>query len=114
MPVREKSVVQRLTNSTHLFKLIDECFNGINYFVCTSPYIDDIKAEKLNSFMRHFQNNYDSFMKISEATNQKIEGSAFWCCNNVYNGFPCEEHDENVISCMNRWSRITRVFLAEQ
>ncbi len=53
-------------------------------------------------------------MKISEATNQKIEGSAFWCCNNVYNGFPCEEHDENVISCMNRWSRITRVFLAEQ
>lgn len=99
---------------THLFKLIDECFNGINYFVCTSPYIDDIKAEKLNSFMRHFQNNYDSFMKISEATNQKIEGSAFWCCNNVYNGFPCEEHDENVISCMNRWSRITRVFLAEQ
>lgn len=94
----------------HLFRLIDEIFLGVNYFVCTSPYIDDIKAERLNSFMRYFQNNYDSFEEISRATNQKICGATFWCCNNMYNGVPCNEHEENASYCMNRWSRITRVF----
>ena len=94
----------------HLFNLLDESFPGINYFICTSPYIDDIKAERLNSFLRHFQNKYDSFEKISEATNQKIDGAIYWCCNNMYNGYPCNDHDDNAYFCMNRWTRITRVF----
>lgn len=97
-------------NPIHLFKLMDECFSGINYYVCTSPYIDDIKAERLNSFMRHFQNKYDSFEEISQATNQKIDGAPFWFCNNLYNGYPCENHKNNAPFCKNRWSRITRVF----
>lgn len=98
----------------HLFKLIDKAFPGVNYFVCTSPYIDDIKAERLNSFMRYFQNNYDSFEEISQATNQKISGATFWCCNNMYNGNPCNTHKTNASFCINRWSRITRVFRIEE
>lgn len=99
---------------SHLLELMDKAFPGVNYFVCTSPYIDDIKAERLNSFMRYFQNNYDSFVEISRATNQKIPGAIFWSCNNMYKGNPCDTHNDNALFCMNRWSRITRVFCIEK
>lgn len=97
-------------NPLHLFELMDKAFPGVNYFICTSPYIDDIKAERLDSFMRYFQNNYDSFEEISRATNQKLFGETFWCCNNMYKRNPCDEHNDNASFCLNRWSRITRVF----
>ena len=93
---------------------MDKEFPGVNYFVCTSPYIDDIKAERLDSFMRYFQNNYDSFVEISRATNQKIPGATFWSCNNIYKGNPCDTHNDNALFCMNSWSRSTRVFCIEK
>ena len=38
---------------------IKTCFKGINYFVCVSPYLNDLKTDRVDSFRRHFVNNED-------------------------------------------------------
>ncbi|GHT59466.1 hypothetical protein AGMMS50239_06170 [Bacteroidia bacterium] len=93
-------------SQSHLIELIEQTQSGKNYFVCASPYIDAIKAERLESFKRHFESKYDSFELLFEATNGK--GDEFWCCNNSYKNCTCLEHPEN--GCHNKWTRVIKVF----
>jgi hypothetical protein len=91
---------------SHLIELIEEIRTGQNYFVCVSPHIDAIKTERLESFKRHFEKNYNSFELLLEVANNK--SNEFWCCNNSYKNDVCLEHPEN--GCNNKWTRVIKVF----
>lgn len=41
----------------HLIDLIRQSFGGLNYFVCVSPYINDVKTARIDSFVNHFRQN---------------------------------------------------------
>ena len=37
------------------FDMVDESLSDVNYFVCVSPYIDDVKTDRVDQFKRHFE-----------------------------------------------------------
>jgi len=93
-----------------LIKLIENTQKGTNYFVCASPYITDSKAERVDSFKRHFQSNYSSFELLASKNNSGRLDDKYWNCNNSYNGnlgIYCS-HPE--CGCHKKWTRIIRVF----
>ncbi|WP_080778066.1 hypothetical protein [Chryseobacterium phocaeense] len=57
---------------TKLLSLIDNTFKGLNYFVCVSPFIDDLRTSRLNAFMRHFS-NYPEFEVLQNINSKKGE-----------------------------------------
>ena len=67
-----------------LIEKIESNFKGKNYFVCVSPYITDLKTNRLDTFMSHF-NNHDNFKVLCSINNRVGE----W---------------------KNNWSRVIRVF----
>lgn len=64
---------------------IKDSFNGLNYFVCVSPYVTEQKTQRLNDFVENFENTEI----LSDITERKGE----WKGTN--------------------WSRVIRVFKAE-
>jgi hypothetical protein len=92
----------------HLIQLIESTLSGKNYFVCVSPYIDEIKTERLESFKRYFENKYYTFELLLEVTNSKNINDDFWCCNNTFRGNTCEDHPQN--GCNDKWTRVIKVF----
>jgi hypothetical protein len=101
----------------HLIELIEQTQAGENYFVSASPYIDAIKTERLESFKRHFENNYDSFELLLDITSTKSASDGFWCCNNTYtqqgnvnHGHYFNCNDFNECGCYNKWTRVIKVF----
>jgi hypothetical protein len=64
---------------------IESNFKGKNYFVCVSPYITDIKTNRLDAFMSNFSSKHN--FKLYASINNK---SGEWKNNN--------------------WSRVIRVF----
>jgi 2-polyprenyl-3-methyl-5-hydroxy-6-metoxy-1,4-benzoquinol methylase len=103
-------------SQSYLIKLIELTKSNSNYFVCASPYIDEIKTERLESFRRHFETKYDTFNLLLDVTNSKNTNEDFWCCNNTHNNhhishgsyFNCNEYTEN--GCNNKWTRVIKVF----
>lgn len=101
-------------SSNHLISLMDNIRLGETYYVCVSPYIDDIKANKIEIFVNHFKTSYATYHILHKETNTKY--GEFWMCNNTYkNGavnhglfYNCHDFDEN--GCSNKWTRIERVF----
>lgn len=75
-----------LFSLTALIERIDNNFKGINYFVCVSPYINDLKTERLDSFMKYFSGK-ENFEKLGSVNNKTGE----W---------------------INNWTRVIRVFKA--
>lgn len=75
-----------LFSLTALIERIDNNFKGINYFVCVSPYINDLKTERLDSFMKYFsgKENFEKLGSVNNKTGQWI----------------------------NNWTRVIRVFKA--
>lgn len=92
----------------HLVDLIETTQSNINYFVCVSPYIDEIKTERLESFKRYFECKYDSFELLLEIQNSKNINDAYWNCNNNYNHCRCFKHIES--GCDKQWTRVIKVF----
>lgn len=96
-----------------LFSLVDTISSSGDYFVCVSPYIDDIKTERIISFLNYFKIK-DTFALYHEKYNSKI--SDFWMCNNTYKKvfsghgkyLNCISPDEN--GCPNKWTRVLIVF----
>ena len=54
-----------LFSMQHLIELTHKTFKGINYFVCVSPYINDVKTARIDSFVNSFNLN-ESFMLLHE------------------------------------------------
>ena len=48
---------------TNLLKLIEFNFSGDNYFICVSPYINDIRTSRLDAFVKYFSKKAN-FKKI--------------------------------------------------
>lgn len=93
----------------NLEKLVLSSFEGENYFVCASPYIDDYKTDRVDSFMRHFRDNYfGNFELLGEETNSKSDNS-YWNCNKNFKGNPCFSHP-TLCGCGEKWTRVIRVF----
>ena len=60
----------------HLTTLIKQTFRGVNYFVCVSPYISDIKTARFDSFINSYKQN-DQF----EILYQDSAGRGEWINN---------------------------------
>lgn len=60
-----------------LLELISQNINGENYFVCASPYINDIKTARLDTFVNHFMKK-DSFRLIKVLNNRRGEWKNGW------------------------------------
>ena len=61
-----------LFSMSQLTKLIESTFQGNNYFICVSPYINELKTNRLDSFVNYFS-NYNSFKLIESINNNKNE-----------------------------------------
>lgn len=70
-----------------LIQNIEIHFKGLNYFVIASPYINDFRTTRINSFMNHFKRH-----------------SSFECLSNI---------DNPKGTWMNGWTRVIRVFKVE-
>lgn len=49
----------------HLIDLIKQSYSGLNYFVCVSPYINDVKTARFDAFVNGFKQNH-SFRLIHQ------------------------------------------------
>lgn len=100
-------------NSNHLLSVVDNVLTCKNYFVCVSPYIDDIKTARLNSFMTHFRSK-PTFTMYHNIENTK--NGDFWQCNYSFQkrsfthgkGYSCHDYDSS--GCVNKWTRVLKVF----
>lgn len=54
---------------TSLLKLVELNFSGENYFICVSPYINDIRTSRLDAFVRFFSKKTD-FKEIDIVDNR--------------------------------------------
>ena len=61
----------------HLIDLIKQSFDGLNYFVCVSPYINDMKTARIDSFVNSFRHN-DSFRIIHQEVAVRGEWTNNW------------------------------------
>lgn len=100
-------------NIKHLLDIVDSVLTNKNYFICVSPYIDDIKSAKLNIFMKHFMKR-TTFSLYHDIENTKQ--GAFWLCNNSFQkkhfAHGCEQSCKSydASGCSNKWTRILKVF----
>ncbi|MBS1685364.1 MAG: hypothetical protein JSS76_11430 [Bacteroidetes bacterium] len=56
---------------------IEDNFKGENYFVCASPFINDIKVNRINTFVHYFSRKA-SFIPIKAIDNKKGEWKFEW------------------------------------
>ena len=62
---------------TALLKLLASNFPGINYFICVSPYINDIRTSRLDAFVKFFSKKKD-FEKINTIDNRPGQWQGTW------------------------------------
>jgi hypothetical protein len=73
-----------LFSMTSLLERISKCFAGENYFICVSPYVNDVKTSRIDLFVNYFK-KFRDFEIFGNINNRKGE----W---------------------QNNWSRVVRVF----
>ena len=98
----------------HLVNTVRSMLEGVSYFICISPYIDDIRTGKINTFVEKMGNGSASFTMINKEDN--TFDSDYWNCNNMATG-RTTRHGGNQycrvfsgLPCSNRWTRVLRVF----
>lgn len=62
----------------HLISIIEQTQKGVNYFVCVSPYITDAKTARIDRFVQHFANQYNTFHTYLEIESQSGEWKNSW------------------------------------
>ena len=62
----------------HLISIIEQTQKGVNFFVCVSPYITDAKTARIDKFVQHFANQYNSYHLLFEIENQSGEWRNGW------------------------------------
>jgi len=53
-----------------LINCLETNFKGENYFICVSPYINDIRTSRLDAFVSHFSNSFEEFEVFSSVDNR--------------------------------------------
>ena len=66
-----------LFSMNKLTSLIKSTFKGVNYFVIVSPYITEIKKNRIDSFIKEFSTN-DNFEHMQSLNKQKGEWKNNW------------------------------------
>ncbi|MDQ3192176.1 MAG: hypothetical protein M3Q58_11345 [Bacteroidota bacterium] len=66
-----------LFSLTDLIKKIEKGFKGENYFVCVSPYITDLKTNRLDTFMNYFK-KYEGFQELKSINNKSGQWQGNW------------------------------------
>jgi len=98
----------------HLADVVKALPTSEQYFVCVSPQIDDIRTNKIDTFVRLMSQDQPSYNMISSKTNTKY--NEFWNCNNMFSGYATSHgvgrycRDSSGEPCGNRWTRVMRVF----
>lgn len=62
---------------TALLKLVESNFSGENYFICVSPYINDIRTSRIDAFARYFLSKSD-FAIIDSIDNRTGQWKSNW------------------------------------
>jgi hypothetical protein len=94
--------------------LIKSC-KGNNYFVCVSPYINDLKNYRVMTFAKDIMTHKScsKYQDIAHIENSKYD-QTFWNCNNLFKLNICSKKSEdNCKKCSLKWTRVMRVFEAE-
>lgn len=96
----------------NLIGLIESSQTGTNYFVCVSPFITDSKADRVDSFKRHFESKYNTYKLLGTEDNGGRLSDKYWSCNHYYKNksYPCNRDKHSKNGCCNKWTRIIRVF----
>jgi len=95
---------------TNLINLIEKTQKGINYFICASPYITDIKTDRVDSFKRHFKSKNSTFNPLGEETEMGKLGNTYWQCNHHFKGNAIHNSNHSYCRGSNKWSKVIRVF----
>ena len=98
----------------HLANIVKSLPKIIQYCVCISPHIDDIRTHKIDTFVRLMEQSNPDFNLLNSKTNTKY--NEFWNCNNMETG-RSSQHGGNPYCrefsgepCGSRWTRVLRVF----
>mgnify|MGYP001775365011 CR=1 FL=1 len=100
----------------HLANLVKQLPQAQQYYVCISPHIDDIRTNKIDTFVRLMQQGNSDFNMLNSKTNTKY--NEFWNCNNMEMGRSAHHggtpycRDFSGEPCSSRWTRVMRVFQA--
>ena len=60
-----------LFDMAYLFNLIENSFIGYNYFICVSPYIDNKKRDRIELFVKHFENQYNNSFELLHTSDRQ-------------------------------------------
>lgn len=66
-----------LFSLTDLIKRIESKFKGVNYFVCVSPYVNDLKTNRIDTFVKNFSES-EHFVELKSINNKKGEWKNNW------------------------------------
>jgi hypothetical protein len=61
-----------LFSLSKLLSLIDNCCSGENYFICASPYINDTKTSRIDSFVDYFRNkgSFEEYLYVNSKSGE--------------------------------------------
>jgi len=90
---------------TALIAKIKKTQVDVNYFFCVSPFIDESKNMRIETFYNNFEENYETVL-FSNRKNSKDD--EFWNCSNSLNGRKCSTHNE--FGCSRKWTRYEKIF----
>jgi hypothetical protein len=64
-----------LFSLSHLISIVDNVFEGENYFIVSSPFINITRTARIDSFMHYFQDkyNYEEYMSIEQSKGEWIK-----------------------------------------
>ncbi len=101
-------------NQSQLCDLINKSIAGTNYFICTSPYIDDRKTDRVDNFKRYFEDKYiDRYTLLGENMNSGRLDDVYWDCNNNSKGNMNVYCSHPECGCKKKWTRVNKVFKVE-
>lgn len=66
-----------LFSLTNLLELINNNYDGENYFICVSPYVNDLKTNRIDTFVNYFS-RMDEFELLATINNRKGEWINDW------------------------------------
>lgn len=96
-------------SQTELINLIKNTQSGKNYFICCSPYINFEKRQKIDNFVNCFKrmSNFHLYYSVDNSMDDD-----WWECNRHFKGYNrCSYKDCE--DCIEKWTRIIRVFSVE-
>ena len=91
----------------NLISKLENSQKNTNYFICVSPFSTDIRKQRIDSFVDHFESTYtQNFNLLGESYSSKT--SHYWNCNNNFKNNRCYNHVGN--GCNKKWTKTIIIF----